>query len=160
MEIRASMWRCKRCSPLAYYNSSRTLCIKCSRFSISYWDLIKFPYFAETTKRELLFSSLLFFSHPAPKSQQKRGNNKGTKERCLVGNEHVRSLIGHHQLIVMSLSAISVSQGPPQPQPPFFFFPWVALPSSPLQPPFFSFFPWAAPPSNPYTFLIVHYNFL
>ncbi len=41
----------------------------------------------------LLFSSLL--SHPAQKSQQKRGNNKGTKERCLVGNEHVSSLIGH-----------------------------------------------------------------
>ncbi len=35
----------------SYYNSSRTLCIKCWDSSISYWDLIKFPYFAETTKR-------------------------------------------------------------------------------------------------------------
>jgi len=47
------------CSDLSrYYNSSRTLCIKCwdsafrtESFSISYWDLIKFPYFTDTTKR-------------------------------------------------------------------------------------------------------------
>jgi hypothetical protein len=38
------------CSYLySYYNCSRTLCIKW--FSISYWDLIKFPYFTNTTKR-------------------------------------------------------------------------------------------------------------
>ncbi len=30
-----------------YYNYSQTLCIKC----ISYPDLIKFPYFADTTER-------------------------------------------------------------------------------------------------------------
>ncbi len=41
----------------SYYNSSRTLCIKCwvlhfvLSFSISCRDLIKFPYFADTTKR-------------------------------------------------------------------------------------------------------------
>jgi hypothetical protein len=42
----------------SYYDSSRTLCIKCwdsafgtESFSISYWDLIKLPYFADTTKR-------------------------------------------------------------------------------------------------------------
>jgi hypothetical protein len=46
------------CSYLSrYYNSSRTLCIKCwdsafrTEFQHSYWDLIKFPYFTDTTKR-------------------------------------------------------------------------------------------------------------
>ncbi len=53
------------CSYLySYYNSSRTSCIKCwdsafrtefqhfvLSFSISYWDLIKFPYFTDTAKR-------------------------------------------------------------------------------------------------------------
>jgi hypothetical protein len=36
-----------------YYNYSRTLCNMCWRFNtqISYSDLIKFPYFADTTKR-------------------------------------------------------------------------------------------------------------
>jgi hypothetical protein len=40
------------CSYLYNYDSySRTLCIKCLSFSISYWDLIKIPYFADTLKR-------------------------------------------------------------------------------------------------------------
>jgi len=34
-----------------YYNYSRTLCIKCWYLSISYWDLKKFHYFADTTER-------------------------------------------------------------------------------------------------------------
>ncbi len=40
------------CSSLYnYYNYSQTMCIKCWSFSISHPDLIKFPYFADTTER-------------------------------------------------------------------------------------------------------------
>jgi hypothetical protein len=73
-----------------------------------------------------LISSSLLFSPIHPQNHNKNvGTTKGQKRGAWWGNEHVRSLIGHHQLIVVSLSAISISQGPPQPQPPFFF-PWAA----------------------------------
>jgi len=36
---------------IEHYNDCSTLCIKMLSFSISYPDLIKFPYFADTTER-------------------------------------------------------------------------------------------------------------